>query len=98
MQGSADVLQQTMRAEGMTFEQAVVKRREGKELVGTAPMIADTLQEMFEGGVCDGFVLTPTVFPAMFEEFCRGVVPELQRRGLFRTEYAGRTLRENLCG
>jgi alkanesulfonate monooxygenase SsuD/methylene tetrahydromethanopterin reductase-like flavin-dependent oxidoreductase (luciferase family) len=54
------------------------------------------LQAIFESGVCDGFVLTPTMFPGMFEQFCRSVVPELQRRGLFRTEYAGRTLRENL--
>jgi alkanesulfonate monooxygenase SsuD/methylene tetrahydromethanopterin reductase-like flavin-dependent oxidoreductase (luciferase family) len=51
---------------------------------------------MFEAGVCDGFVLAPTMFPGMFEQFCRSVVPELQRRGLFRTDYAGRTLRENL--
>ena len=59
-------------------------------------MIADRLQGMFEAGVCDGFVLTPTVFPGMFEQFCRSVVPELQRRGLFRREHEGRTLRENL--
>jgi hypothetical protein len=38
----------------------------------------------------------PNLFPTMFEEFGRMVVPELQRRGLFRTEYAGRTMRENL--
>jgi hypothetical protein len=36
------------------------------------------------------------VFPGMFEEFASAVVPELQRRGLFRTEYAGRTMRKNL--
>jgi hypothetical protein len=42
-------------------------------------------------------VLTPSMFPGMFEQFCRSVVPELQRRGLFRTEYTGRTLRQNLC-
>ena len=98
MQGSEDVLRQSMQAEGLTLDQAAVRRREGQELVGTAPMIADTLQAMFEDGVCDGFVLTPTMFPGMFEEFCRSVVPELQRRGVFRTEYTGRTLRENLCG
>lgn len=96
MKGAEEVVQQTMRAEGVSFEQAVVKRREGKELVGTASMIADQLQEMFEARICDGFVLAPTMFPGMFEEFCRSVVPELQRRGLFRTEYAGRTLRENI--
>jgi hypothetical protein len=40
--------------------------------------------------------VTPTYFPGMVEQFCRAVVPELQRRGLFRTEYSGRTLRETL--
>jgi FMN-dependent oxidoreductase (nitrilotriacetate monooxygenase family) len=96
MKGAEDVVQQVMKAEGLSFEQAVVKRRRGSELVGTASMVADTLQEMFEAGICDGFVLTPTMFPGMFEEFCRSVVPELQRRGLFRREYTGRTLRENI--
>jgi FMN-dependent oxidoreductase (nitrilotriacetate monooxygenase family) len=98
MQGSADVLAQTMKAEGLTFRQAAVKRTEGKEIVGTAAMVADRLQAIFESGVCDGFVLTPTMFPGMFEQFCRSVVPELQRRGIFRTDYTGRTLRENLQG
>ena len=98
MKGSLDVLEQTMKAEGLSFKEAAVKRAEGRELVGTASQIADRLQAVFESGVCDGFVLTPTMFPGMFEQFCRSVVPELQRRGLFRTEYTGRTLRENLRG
>jgi FMN-dependent oxidoreductase (nitrilotriacetate monooxygenase family) len=98
MQGSLDVLEQTMKAEGKSFTEAAVKRAEGRELVGTASTIADRLQAVFESGVCDGFVLTPTMFPGMFEQFCRSVVPELQRRGLFRTEYTGRTLRENIRG
>jgi alkanesulfonate monooxygenase SsuD/methylene tetrahydromethanopterin reductase-like flavin-dependent oxidoreductase (luciferase family) len=67
-------------------------------MVGTPIEIADRLQAMFEAEVCDGFVITPTVFPGMFEQFCRGVVPELQRRGLFRDDYTGKTLRENLAG
>ena len=96
MKGTEQVLQQTMQADGLTLAQAAVKRNKGRELVGTPVMIADRLQEMFEGGVCDGFVLAPTMFPGMFEQFCRGVVPELQRRGIFRKEYTGRTLRENL--
>ena len=96
MKGTEQVLQQTMQADGLTLAQAAVKRNKGRELVGTPAMIADRLQEMFEGGVCDGFVLAPTMFPGMFEQFCRGVVPELQRRGIFRKEYTGRTLRENL--
>ena len=61
-------------------------------------MVADQLQALFEAGVCDGFVVSPTMFPGMFEQFCRSVVPELQRRGVFRTEYTGRTLRENIRG
>ncbi|HTZ79736.1 MAG TPA: LLM class flavin-dependent oxidoreductase [Stellaceae bacterium] len=96
MKGSERVLQQTMKAEGISFRQATVKRGVGRELVGTAATVADRLQEIFESGVCDGFVLAPTTFPTMFEQFCRSVVPELQRRGLFRRDYAGRTLRENL--
>jgi FMN-dependent oxidoreductase (nitrilotriacetate monooxygenase family) len=98
MQGSQDVVEQVMKAEGLSFQEVVAKRREGREMVGTPTMIADRLQQIFESGVCDGFVLTPTMFPGMFEQFCRGVVPELQRRGLFRTEYTGRTLRENIRG
>jgi FMN-dependent oxidoreductase (nitrilotriacetate monooxygenase family) len=98
MKGTEQILQQTMQADGLTLAQAAVKRNKGRELVGTPVMIADRLQEMFEGGVCDGFVLAPTMFPGMFEQFCRGVVPELQRRGIFRKEYTGRTLRENLQG
>jgi alkanesulfonate monooxygenase SsuD/methylene tetrahydromethanopterin reductase-like flavin-dependent oxidoreductase (luciferase family) len=60
-------------------------------------MIADVMEDWFTSGACDGFVLPPTVFPATYEEFARMVTPELQRRGLLRREYAGRTLRENLA-
>ena len=61
-------------------------------------MIADQLTDLFEDHACDGFVLTPTTFPGMFEQFSRAVVPVLQRRGVFRKEYTGRTLREHLRG
>jgi alkanesulfonate monooxygenase SsuD/methylene tetrahydromethanopterin reductase-like flavin-dependent oxidoreductase (luciferase family) len=96
MKGTEQGLQQAMKAEGLSFAEAAKKRNARREIVGTASRVADRLQEMFEAGVCDGFVLAPTMFPGMFEQFCRSVVPELQRRGLFRTDYAGRTLRENL--
>ncbi len=96
MKGTEHSFAQSMKAEGLTLPQAAAKRGVGRELVGTPATIADHLQETFEAGVCDGFVLAPTTFPGMFEQFCRAVVPELQRRGIFRTEYTGRTLRENL--
>ena len=66
-------------------------------LAGTPAMIADQMEDWFTSGACDGFVLPPTVFPLTYEEFARMVTPELQRRGLLRREYAGRTLRENLA-
>ena len=64
---------------------------------GTPAMIADQMEDWFTSGACDGFVLPPTVFPVTYEEFGRMVTPELQRRGLLRRDYAGRTLRENLA-
>ena len=67
-------------------------------LVGTATAIADRLEEMFTDGCCDGFMIVPAVSPKGYEDFCSLVVPELQRRGLFRREYGGRTLRENFSG
>ncbi len=63
---------------------------------GTAKTIADQMEEWFEGGACDGFVLAATHTPGAFEDFTRYVVPELQRRGLYHKDYAGTTLRENL--
>ncbi|MDX2159456.1 MAG: LLM class flavin-dependent oxidoreductase [Hyphomicrobiaceae bacterium] len=65
-------------------------------LCGTATSIADTLQEWFEGGLADGFMIQPAYFPGAFDDFVDLVVPELQRRGLFRREYAGATLRDHL--
>ena len=58
--------------------------------------MADRLEEWFHGGACDGFVIAATHVPGAYEDFVRLVVPELQRRGVFRTEYTGATLRENL--
>lgn len=65
-------------------------------LVGTAVQIADCLQEWFEQGAADGFNVLVPHLPGGLEDFANAVVPELQRRGLFRTEYEGGTLRENL--
>jgi alkanesulfonate monooxygenase SsuD/methylene tetrahydromethanopterin reductase-like flavin-dependent oxidoreductase (luciferase family) len=68
----------------------------GSARVGTAPDIADLMQEWFEASGCDGFNVTPATLPGGGDDFVAMVVPELQRRGLFRSEYEGRTLRENL--
>lgn len=68
----------------------------GSATIGTPADIADRMQEWFEAEACDGFNITPATLPGGGEDFVDMVVPELQRRGLFRTEYEGQTLRENL--
>jgi len=70
---------------------------EHKMFVGTPKSVADQMEEWFNAPACDGFVLAATHMPGAYEDVVRLLVPELQRRGLFRREYAGRTLRENLC-
>ena len=62
---------------------------------GTPVQVADTIQEWFEGGAADGFNVMPPLYPQLLDEFTGKVVPILQERGLFRTEYAGSTLREH---
>lgn len=65
-------------------------------IVGTPAQVADELQARFEGGAADGFNVMPSYFPGELDAFATLVVPELQRRGLFRREYEGRTLRDHL--
>lgn len=64
--------------------------------VGGPKQIADQMEEWFTTPVCDGFVIGPTHQPGSFEEFVKYVVPELQKRGLYRKEYSGATLRDHL--
>jgi FMN-dependent oxidoreductase (nitrilotriacetate monooxygenase family) len=65
-------------------------------IVGGPNEVADRLEQWFAAPACDGFVVSATHVPGAYEDFVRFVVPELQRRGLFRREFAGTTLRENL--
>lgn len=97
--GSFDVILQGTAAEGLTLGEAARRFATSElcpQLVGTPEMIADRLIDLFQDRACDGFVLTPTTFPGMYEQFCKSVVPILQERGVFRKDYAGRTLREHL--
>ena len=63
---------------------------------GSPTDIADDLEAWFKKGAADGFNIMPPLFPAGLKDFVDLVVPELQRRGLFRRDYEGKTLRENL--
>jgi alkanesulfonate monooxygenase SsuD/methylene tetrahydromethanopterin reductase-like flavin-dependent oxidoreductase (luciferase family) len=97
--GMLDVILQGSWPDSLTLREA--GRRYGYTrmnplLVGTPTMVADRLQDLFESGCCDGFILCPSLTPSAYEAFCKAVVPELQRRDILRTEYAGRTFREHL--
>ena len=97
--GSFDVILQGAGREGLTMGEAA--RRFGiselcPQIVGSPETVADHFCDLFESRACDGFVLTPTTMPGMYEQFCRSVVPILQKRGVFRKEYTGKTLRDHL--
>ncbi|HEY0440168.1 MAG TPA: LLM class flavin-dependent oxidoreductase [Xanthobacteraceae bacterium] len=65
-------------------------------VVGTPVQIADQMQEWFTTQAADGFIIQASYLPGGFDDFATLVVPELQRRGLFRSKYEGRTLRQHL--
>ena len=65
-------------------------------IIGTPEQIADDIEAWFTAGAADGFNLMPDVLPSGLDVFVDTVVPILQRRGLFRLEYSGFTLREHL--
>ncbi len=84
--------------ENLTVRQLLAKLGWGRghrSLVGTPEQIADSIQEWFEHGAADGFNIMGPALPVDLEAFVDHVIPELQRRGLFRREYEGNTLREH---
>lgn len=65
-------------------------------LIGTPEEIVDQMEVWLEGGVADGFNLMPPTLPGSLEDFVELVVPEMQKREIFRKQYEGRTFREHL--
>ncbi|MCZ0960651.1 LLM class flavin-dependent oxidoreductase [Paracoccus benzoatiresistens] len=76
--------------------QWVASARGHYTIIGSATQVADMLEEWFTSEAADGFNILPPWLPTGLTDFVDLVIPELQRRGLFRTAYEGRTLRENL--
>jgi len=86
-----------IREQKLTLRQMYSRYERGKvTLCGTPQRIADEMQHWIESGAADGFMLAFHTLPDHLTDFTRRVVPELQRRGLFRREYSGSTLRDNL--
>ena len=97
--GRVKVMVDLARRENLTIRQLykrVVGQRAHRVVIGTPGDIADALEQWFTAGAADGFNILPLTFPRGLEELVDYVIPELQRRGLFRSEYEGHTLRENL--
>ena len=98
-QGRQKVIVDLARREGLTIRQLykrVAGQRAHRTVCGTAGDIADSLEHWHKIGAADGFNILTLTHPHGFIDFTREVMPELRRRGLFRGEYEGRTLRENL--
>ncbi len=97
--GIANAIVEVAQKEGLTVRQTykrILPQMAGNMFKGDPIQVADVMEEWYRGKGCDGFMIAAPVVPTGMERFTRLVVPELQRRGLFRREYEGPTLRENL--
>ncbi len=83
-------------AENLSIRELVIAVTGRQQFVGTAAQIADEIDRYVQADACDGFILVPHLTPHGLDEFVDTVVPLLQERGAFRTDYAGETLREHL--
>jgi N-acetyl-S-(2-succino)cysteine monooxygenase len=98
-QSFARTLLDRARREHMTFRDLyniAAAARGHWAVCGTATQVADILEEWFVAEAADGFMILPAYFPHCLDIFVDRVVPELQRRGLFRHDYSGTTLRDHL--
>ena len=96
-ESTTDRIKELARAEGLTLRQMALRSTTTKHaFIGTPETIADTMQAWFEAGAADGFMLTGAVLPDGLIDFIEHVLPILQKRGLFRTEYEADTLHGNL--
>lgn len=86
------------RRENLTVRQLIARLGGGRghrTFTGTPEQVADAIEDWFRNGAADGFNVMPPALPSGLETFAEHVVPILRERGLFRTEYTGRTLREH---
>ena len=96
-ESSTDGIKKTAREKELTLREMALQVTTGRhEFIGTAVQVADRMQDWFESGACDGFMLSGAVLPQGFNDFVDDVLPILKERGLFRTEYEADTLRGNL--
>ncbi|WP_194819398.1 NtaA/DmoA family FMN-dependent monooxygenase [Nocardia sp. XZ_19_385] len=83
-------------AENLTIRELIIEVTARQQFVGTPAQVAAQIDEHVQADAADGFILVPHLTPGGLDEFVDRVVPELQERGSFRTEYTGSTLRDHL--
>ena len=83
-------------AEHLTLRELIVETSSRQNFIGSARTVADEIDRFVQDDVCDGFILVPHITPGGLDRFADEVVPLLQERGSFRTEYEGTTLRDHL--
>ncbi|MFC9764513.1 NtaA/DmoA family FMN-dependent monooxygenase [Rhodococcus jostii] len=83
-------------AEKLSIRELIIAVTTRQQFVGTAAQVAEEIDRYVQADACDGFILVPHLTPAGLDEFVEKVVPELQNRGSFRSEYSGTTLRSHL--
>ncbi|MET7658306.1 NtaA/DmoA family FMN-dependent monooxygenase [Streptomyces sp. NPDC005356] len=84
------------RAKGLSIRQTVIETTTRQSFIGTPQAVAAELDEFVQSDAADGFILVPHLTPSGLDEFVDQVVPLLQERGAYRTEYTGTTLRSHL--
>jgi FMN-dependent oxidoreductase (nitrilotriacetate monooxygenase family) len=84
------------RAKGLSIRQTVIETTTRQSFIGTPQAVAAELDEFVQSDAADGFILVPHLTPGGLDEFVDQVVPLLQERGAYRTEYTGTTLRSHL--
>lgn len=84
-------------AEKLSIRELVIAVTSRQQFVGTATRIADEIDRYVQADACDGFILVPHLTPHGLDEFVDRVVPLLQERGVYRSEYTGETLRDHLA-
>lgn len=97
-QSRFDLITELGRRENLTVRQLIGRLGGGRghrTFTGTPEQIADTIEDWFERGAADGFNVMPPALPAGLEAFAEHVIPIIRQRRLFRTEYAGQTLRDH---
>ncbi|MHA7985038.1 NtaA/DmoA family FMN-dependent monooxygenase [Rathayibacter sp. CAU 1779] len=93
---TAHAWRELSREHGWSIRELVINVSTRRGFAGTASQIADELERFADAGVVDGFNITPWLVPGGLDDIVNKLVPELQERGIYWTEYPGDTLRENL--